>query len=107
MPLFRLYQYSNAVGCKTRDRLELAELEILYGASEQKISEHVFFFFFFLVGVGGVGPCMAKLCPFFDSVIKSCQHDILRTARARILIYIWHMAWDQCLDDLITFERIP
>ena len=37
---------------------------------------------------------MTKLCPFFDSAIitieKPCQHDILRTAEARIFIFgIW------------------
>ena len=47
---------------KLENRLSL-ELEILYIASVQKISEHVFFF--------SVGPCMAKLCPFFNSVIKT------------------------------------
>ena len=38
------------------------ELEILYVASVQKTSEYVFFF--------SVSPCMAKLCPFFDSAVK-------------------------------------
>ena len=37
---------------------------------------------------------MVKLCPIFDSAIitieKHCQHDILRTAGVRILIFgIW------------------
>ena len=37
-----------------------------------------------------VAPSTAKLCPLFDAAIvhvaieKPCQHDILRTARARV-----------------------
>ena len=46
------------------------ELELLYVASVQKISEHVFF---------SVGPNITKLCPFFDSAIitieQPCQHE--------------------------------
>ena len=58
------------------------ELEIIYVAPVQKISEHLFFF--------SVGPCMAKLCPFFDLALKHCQNDNLKTAIARILIFgIW------------------
>ena len=41
-----------------------------------------------------VGPSMGKLFPFIDAVIiaieKPCQHDILRTAWTRILLFnIW------------------
>ena len=49
---------------------------------------------------------MAKLCPFFDSVIKTLLTRYLEN-RLSWDSHIWHMAWDQCLDDLINYERIP
>ena len=43
MPLFRLYQYSNVVGCKTREPLELGTWIFICSIST-KISVQVFFF---------------------------------------------------------------
>ena len=42
MPLFRLYQYSIVVGCKTRERLELGTLNFICSIST-KNKQHVFF----------------------------------------------------------------
>ena len=72
MPLFQLYQYSNVVGCKTIEPIELGTFYILYVASVQIISEHVFFFRSDLV--------WQSYAPFFTRPYKPCQHDILRTA---------------------------
>ena len=66
---------------KLENRLS-QELEILYIASVQKISEHVFFF---------GPPSYSKVMPLFRlGHKKPCQYDNLRTAKARILIFgIW------------------
>ena len=59
----------------------MKNFDILYEASVQKIIEREFFF--------RSGLVWQSYAPFFDSAaisIKSCQHDILRTDSARILI---------------------
>ena len=73
------------VGCKTREPHELGTWNFICNIST-KNKQKLFLF--------SVGPCMAKLCPFLDSAIitieKTCQHDNLRSAWARILIFgVW------------------
>ena len=42
IPLFRLYQYSNVVGCKTRERLELGAWNFICSISTKNKRTHIF-----------------------------------------------------------------
>ena len=100
MPLFRL-SHKNLVNNITWEPQELGFSYLAYGLGSRFRWPDLLLSEFCEI--------LTKLCPFFDFTIiamgKPCQHDILRTAWTRILIFgIWlriniKMTW-------LTFERI-
>ena len=75
MPLFRLYQYSIVVGCKTRERLELGTLNFICSIST-KNKQHVFFLEEDEGGGGGGRTFYGRVMPFFRLGYKNLVNTI-------------------------------